>query len=162
MGTFLARMWSFIRRSLTWVLVGSIGGLFMNILASAVPVTLGRAIDAVLMHYDIRLTLVVALPLPFVVILAEVAGRTVQRRTLAARTTAGAVAAHLEEAVGGIRVLRLLGSEEERARRLERLRIFTLDPHPSRFRHRPAAVVWMPADGPVMGTRRPAKPRSST
>jgi len=232
MRVFFSRLWPFVRRSLNWVLVGSAGGLLMNILASAVPVALGRAIDAVLaveetsadplalrhllhsllifaaaatlyslcrvakrmgfrfsenrlrrhlreagfanllrwpmarlrtmrvgdimsrmvgdvdvmsgavrrvltesfdsvvmmavafavlVYYDARLTLVVALPLPFVVVLAEVAGRAVQRRTLAARTAAGAVAAHLEEAISGIRVLRLLGSEEERAHRLDGL-----------------------------------------
>lgn len=40
---FFARMRPFIRRSLGWVLVGAVGGLLMNILVSAVPVTLGRS-----------------------------------------------------------------------------------------------------------------------
>jgi ABC-type multidrug transport system fused ATPase/permease subunit len=229
---FFTQMWPFIRQSLTWVLVGSIGGLFMNILASAIPIALGKAIDLafalekaptntalrsrlivsllvfagvsalysglrvakrlgfrytdnrmrrdmretvlstamrwpmarfhgtrvgdlmsrmvgdtevmsrtvrgslteafdtgimmivafiVLMFYNLRLTLLVLIPVPLVVLLAEAAGRAVQSRSLAARTATGNVVAHLQEAISGIRVLRLLGCETQQARQLETL-----------------------------------------
>lgn len=229
---FFTKMWPFIRRSLVWVLIGSIGGLLANVLKSAVPVVLGKIIDgvfaleqspddplirsrllyglllfagasalysmfrlakrlgfrytenrmkrylregalfnamrwamtrlsqirvgdlmsrmvgdmdvmsmavrrtltevfdtvvmmivafSVLMHYNLRLTLLVAIPTPLVVILAEAVGRTVQKRSLAARTATGAVVAHLQEAISGMRILRLLGCEEEQTRHLESL-----------------------------------------
>jgi len=229
---FFSKMWPFVRRSLPWVLLGSVGGLLTNVLKSAVPVALGRALDSVLavehapydpsvrsrlvqdlllflclsvlysefraakrlgfrytenrtkrhlreaglsnllhlpfsrlctmrvgdvmsrmvgdvdlmsntvrrtlteifdtavmmavafgvlMHYNFRLTLMVMLPLPFVVLSAEAVGRAVQRRSLSARTAVGAVVAHLQEAISGMRVLRLLGCEEGQVRRLESL-----------------------------------------
>lgn len=261
-------MWPFIRRSLNWVLVGSIGGLLMNVLASAVPITLGKALDSalalehapgdpalrvrlihnlllfagasvlysafrvakrlgfrymdnrikrhlreaalasvmrrpmarlhtlrtgdlmsrmvgdmdvmsqgvrgpftemfdtavmmavafgVLVYYNLRLTLLVAIPVPLVALLAEAAGRAVQRRSLTARTATGGVVAHLQEAISGIRVLRLLGCEEEQARRLESLTRAEVDRNLSVLRLRAgilpacsalahlgtAAVIWM-------------------
>ena len=75
----------------------------------------------VLLYYDFTLTLLVAIPAPFVVLIAEAAGRVVQKRMLSARTATGSVVAQIEEAISGIRVLRLLGCEEEQALRLESL-----------------------------------------
>lgn len=265
---FFSKMWPFIRRSLNWVLVGSVGGFLMNLLASAVPVVLGWAIDSalaiehtpgdptvrvrlvhnlllfagasalysafrvakrlgfrymdnrmkrhlreaalanvmrwpvaqlhtlrtgdlmsrmvgdmdvmsqavrgpftemfdtavmmavafgVLGYYNLRLTLLVAIPVPVVVLVAVAAGRAVQRRSLAARMATGSVVAHLQEAIAGIRVLRLLGCEGEQARRLESLTRTEVDRNLSVLRLRAgilpacsalahlgtAAVIWI-------------------
>ncbi|MBI2505095.1 MAG: ABC transporter ATP-binding protein [Candidatus Latescibacteria bacterium] len=265
---FFTVMWPFIRRSLNWVLVGAIGGFLMNVLASAVPVALGKALDSalaiehapgdptlrvrlihhlllfagasalysafrvakrlgfrymdnrmkrhlreaalssvmrwpmpqlhtlrpgdlmsrmvgdmdvmsqgvrgpftemfdtavmmavafgVLAYYNLNLTLLVAIPVPLVALLAVAAGRAVQRRSLTARMATGNVVAHLQEAISGIRVLRLLGCEEEQARRLESLTRTEVDRNLSVLRLRAgvlpacsalaylgtAAVIWI-------------------
>jgi ATP-binding cassette subfamily B multidrug efflux pump len=75
----------------------------------------------ILMYYDIGLTLLVAIPTPLVIVLAELVGKAVQRRSLAARTATGIVVAHLQETISGMRILRLLGYGEEQTRHLESL-----------------------------------------
>jgi len=130
-GLFNAMRWAMAR--LSQMRVGDLMSRMvgdMDVISSTVRRALTEAFDTavmmaiafgVLMYYNLRLTLLVAIPMPLVVVLAEVVGRAVQRRSLAARTATGNVVAHLQESISGIRVLRLLGCEEEQARHLESL-----------------------------------------
>lgn len=102
----------------------------LEVMSRTVRRVLTEAFDTVVMmtvafgilaFYNLKLTLLVAIPGILVVFLAQAAGNAVSRLTLAARTATGMVVAHLEEAISGIRVVRLLGCEQTQSERLEAL-----------------------------------------
>ncbi|MDP2956945.1 MAG: ABC transporter ATP-binding protein, partial [Longimicrobiales bacterium] len=73
-----------------------------------------------LLAYDWRLSLLVALPVPFGLYLGGRVGGAMRRRTYAARLANGVLTAALQEALAGLRLLRLFGREEATAARIAR------------------------------------------
>ena len=70
--------------------------------------------------YDPNLSLMTLAPTPFAMLLAQVTGRWVRKRTTAARESNAALTSTLHEQLAGIRVLKLFGRKDASARRVER------------------------------------------
>jgi ATP-binding cassette subfamily B protein len=74
-----------------------------------------------MLAYDPGLTLLVLVPTPLAMLLAQATGRWVRRRTTAAREANAALTAALHERLSGLRVLRLFGRTGEAIRRVSAL-----------------------------------------
>ncbi len=70
--------------------------------------------------YDPSLSLLALLPTPFAMLLAQVTGRWVRKRTTAARESNAELTSTLQEQLAGIRVLKLFGRKDSSAQRVER------------------------------------------
>jgi len=70
--------------------------------------------------YDPSLSLLALLPTPFAMLLAQVTGRWVRKRTTAARESNAELTSTLQEQLAGIRVLKLFGRKDASAQRVER------------------------------------------
>jgi ATP-binding cassette, subfamily B, multidrug efflux pump len=73
----------------------------------------------VLMWYDWHITLLGSIPIPIVIVIAELVRHPVYRYSLNARKAASMVASHVQRTLGGLSILRLFGRENVEAERLK-------------------------------------------
>lgn len=73
----------------------------------------------VLLAYDVRITLLCALPIPLALYVAEAARHPLYRYSSSARRASSRVTSHLQRTLNGVGLLRLFGREAMENRRLE-------------------------------------------